>query len=265
MCAAEAAEAQDGAPVTPGRIHLARGGLQLELVGGAPPRCRLRAASRVSGHCPSVDVLFGSVTRAMGRQAIGVILTGMGCDGAQGLLAMRHAGADTFGQDEASCVVYRHAQGRLRGRRGRRAGATRPPGRAHPPSRKRPFQGEALMPAARTLTTLVVDDQLTIRALVRSGLEQLGFAEILEAEDGEQGLRTMLTRAPSPKLDGMSLLRAVRLHPPTKAVPFIMLTGRADKELVLTAKQNGVNHYLVKPFAVATLRERIEAVVGALT
>ena len=131
------------------------------------------------------------------------------------------------------------------------------------------------MPVARTLTTLVVDDQLTIRALVRAGLEQLGFTEIIDAEDGEQGLRTMLTRAPSPKLiisdynmpklDGMALLRAVRMHPPTKAVPFIMLTGRADKELVLAAKQNGVNHYLVKPFTVPTLRERIEAVVGPLT
>ena len=131
------------------------------------------------------------------------------------------------------------------------------------------------MPVARTLRTLVVDDQLTIRALVRNGLEQLGFGEIVEAEDGEQGLRTMLTRAPvpkliisdynMPKLDGMSLLRAVRLHPATKATPFIMLTGRADKELVLTAVQHGVNNYLVKPFTVPTLKEKIEAVVGALT
>ena len=131
------------------------------------------------------------------------------------------------------------------------------------------------MPVARTLTTLVVDDQLTIRALVRNGLEQLGFAEIIDAEDGEQALRTMLTRAPvpkliisdynMPKLDGMSLLRAIRLHPATKATPFIMLTGRADKELVLTAVQHGVNNYLVKPFTVPTLKDKIEAVVGALT
>ena len=106
VCAAEVAEAQDGAPVTPGRIHLARGGMQLELAGGAAPRCRLRDANRVSGHCPSVDVLFGSVARAVQGRAIGVILTGMGNDGTQGLLAMRRAGADTFGQDEASCVVY---------------------------------------------------------------------------------------------------------------------------------------------------------------
>ncbi len=105
-CAAEVAEAQDGAPVLPGHVHIARGGMHLELAGGSALRCRLRATDRVSGHCPSVDVLFGSVARATGGRAIGAILTGMGRDGAEGLLAMRRAGADTFGQDEASCVVY---------------------------------------------------------------------------------------------------------------------------------------------------------------
>ena len=60
----------------------------------------------MSGHRPSVDVLFASVAKAAGPRALGVILTGMGRDGAQGLLAMRQAGARTLGQDEASCVVY---------------------------------------------------------------------------------------------------------------------------------------------------------------
>ena len=60
----------------------------------------------MSGHCPSVDVLFDSVARVAGKKAVGVILTGMGGDGARGLLKMREAGALTVGQDEASCVVY---------------------------------------------------------------------------------------------------------------------------------------------------------------
>jgi two-component system chemotaxis response regulator CheB len=60
----------------------------------------------VSGHCPSVDVLFRSVARAAKARAVGVILTGMGRDGAQGLLAIRDAGGRTLGQDEATCVVY---------------------------------------------------------------------------------------------------------------------------------------------------------------
>ena len=68
-----------------------------------------------------------------------------------------------------------------------------------------------------------------------------------------------------PKLDGLGLLRAVRSHPPISKTAFIMLTGRADKDLVERAVQFGVNNYLVKPFTVATLREKIEAVFGALT
>ena len=61
---------------------------------------------KVSGHCPSVDVLFESAAKAAGANAIGIILTGMGADGAEGLLKMRKAGAYTIGQDKESCVVY---------------------------------------------------------------------------------------------------------------------------------------------------------------
>ena len=61
---------------------------------------------KVNGHCPSIDVLFNSVAKEAKNQAIGIILTGMGYDGAKGLLAMRKAGAKTIGQDERSSVVY---------------------------------------------------------------------------------------------------------------------------------------------------------------
>lgn len=103
---ATVAEAWDGAPLEPGRIYLAPGGpAHLEVVGSTSPRCRLREGPSVSGHRPSVDVLFESVAKNHPR-AVGTILTGMGRDGAQGLLAMRQAGARTLGQDEATCVVY---------------------------------------------------------------------------------------------------------------------------------------------------------------
>lgn len=99
-------EAMDGDPLLPGRVYIAPGGdMHLEVAPGATPRCRLVAADPVSGHRPSVDVLFHSVAR-LRRPATGVILTGMGRDGAEGLLAMRRAGARTIGQDEASCVIY---------------------------------------------------------------------------------------------------------------------------------------------------------------
>ena len=66
----------------------------------------LKNAPKVNGHCPSVDVLFDSVAKVAGKKAIGIILTGMGGDGAKGLLEMRKAGARTIGQDESTCIVY---------------------------------------------------------------------------------------------------------------------------------------------------------------
>jgi len=128
------------------------------------------------------------------------------------------------------------------------------------------------MPVAAEISCLIVDDQQTMRSLVRSGLQQLGFVQTHEAVDGEEGLRQLLMRPIGlvisdfnmPKLDGLGLLRAVRAHPPIQKTAFIMLTGRADKELVQRAVQFGVNNYLVKPFTVGTLKEKIEAVFGAL-
>ena len=106
-CAMTVTEAVDRAPIVPGHIYIAAGGYHLELArAGADWCCRSRSGPPVSGHVPSVNVLFRSVAQAAGASATGVILTGMGSDGAEGLLAMREAGARTFGQDEASSVVY---------------------------------------------------------------------------------------------------------------------------------------------------------------
>lgn len=103
---AHVTEAHDGARLAPGHVYLAPGGdAHLEIVGTTHPTCRLRSTEAVNGHRPSVDVLFQSVAN-LNRPAVGVILTGMGRDGARGLLAMREAGARTLGQDESSCVVY---------------------------------------------------------------------------------------------------------------------------------------------------------------
>ncbi len=107
QCRPTVQEASDGMPVAAGNVYIAPGGYHLELTGTPDKlRCRLTEAPPVSGHRPSVDVLFRSVAQRMGRKAAGLILTGMGRDGAEGLLALREAGARTFGQDEASSVVY---------------------------------------------------------------------------------------------------------------------------------------------------------------
>jgi two-component system chemotaxis response regulator CheB len=101
------AEARDGDPLLHGRVYLAPGGdVHLEVEGTGRLRCRVIRGDPVSGHCPSVDMLFHSVARCAKARALGVILTGMGRDGAQGLLAVRQAGGRTLGQDEATCVVY---------------------------------------------------------------------------------------------------------------------------------------------------------------
>ncbi|MDF0542513.1 chemotaxis response regulator protein-glutamate methylesterase [Sphingobium sp. H39-3-25] len=99
-------EATDRMPIRRGTVYIAPGGdNHMELVGGTSGHIRLSPTDPVSGHRPSVDVLFRSVA-ALGSRAVGVILTGMGSDGASGLLAMREAGARTLGQNQETCVVY---------------------------------------------------------------------------------------------------------------------------------------------------------------
>ncbi len=103
----EVEEAEDGDDLRPGRALVAPGGHQTRIVAaGTGYQVRVERAPRVNRHCPSVDVLMRSVAEHAGSSAVGVILTGMGDDGADGLRRMREAGATTFAQDEASCVVF---------------------------------------------------------------------------------------------------------------------------------------------------------------
>jgi two-component system chemotaxis response regulator CheB len=100
-------EAKTGDIVRNGHVLLAPGDKQMRIVkvnGRYQVECRKEP--KVSGHCPSVDVLFESVAKVAGKNAIGVLMTGMGRDGASGLLSMRRAGAKTIGQDEKTCIVY---------------------------------------------------------------------------------------------------------------------------------------------------------------
>ncbi|MCY0149903.1 chemotaxis response regulator protein-glutamate methylesterase [Hoeflea sp. G2-23] len=107
LCSPQVKEAEDGDRLEIGRIYLAPGGERhLHVVNPAAPRCALVEGSPVNGHRPSVDALFDSVVKLAGAKAVGVILTGMGRDGAAGILRMRQAGAITIGQNEKTCVVY---------------------------------------------------------------------------------------------------------------------------------------------------------------
>jgi two-component system chemotaxis response regulator CheY len=129
------------------------------------------------------------------------------------------------------------------------------------------------MPLAAALKVLVVDDQFSVRQMTRLTLQELGIRHIHESENGQEGfqkatvqpLDLIISDYNMPVMDGLDFLRAVRGHAAVRKLPFILLTGRGDRELVVKAAQAGVNNYLIKPFNAAILREKIEQVIGKLT
>ena len=107
ICQMNVHEAQDGERILPGNAYIAPGDKHMTLVrSGADYRIKLDDGPLVCGHKPAVDVMFNSLAKVVGKNAIATILTGMGKDGAVGLLALQQSGAITMAQDEASCVVY---------------------------------------------------------------------------------------------------------------------------------------------------------------
>lgn len=129
------------------------------------------------------------------------------------------------------------------------------------------------MPVAAALKILIVDDQTSVRQMTRMTLEQLGVRTFHEAENGKvamemialQPLDLVISDFNMPEMDGLGLLRALRGHPAARKLPFILLTGRGDKELVVKAAQAGANNYLIKPFTPDVLRGKIEQVIGKLS
>jgi two-component system, chemotaxis family, chemotaxis protein CheY len=129
------------------------------------------------------------------------------------------------------------------------------------------------MPLASKIRAVVVDDQLTMRTLVRSCLQQIGLTEIREFPKAPEALAALKAQPAHivfsdfnmPEMDGLEFLRAIRAEPAMKTMGFILLTGRADADLVKRAAQFGANNYLVKPFTVAVLKQKLEQIFGALT
>ena len=101
-------EAEDGEPLVPGQVLIAPAGRHLKVRrrGNQAPRVWLDDEPRSALHRPSVDVLMGSVARAYGARALGIVLTGMGTDGVEGLRAIRAAGGRTLAESEESCVIF---------------------------------------------------------------------------------------------------------------------------------------------------------------
>jgi len=129
------------------------------------------------------------------------------------------------------------------------------------------------MPKASAVSVLVVDDQQSMRGICKYILTQLGFTNIVEAKSGrdalgkleKQNVDLIISDWNMEDIDGLTLLRVIRKHPKTSGMPFIMATGRSDKEQVKEAISSGVNNYIIKPFDASTMKKRIEAVIGALS
>ena len=120
------------------------------------------------------------------------------------------------------------------------------------------------------MKVLVVDDFATMRRIVKNVLKQLGFSDILEADDGataldvikENKIDLIVSDWNMPKMTGLDLLKTVRENESTKEIPFLMVTAEAQKENVLQAVQAGVSNYIVKPFTADGVKEKLTQIFG---
>ena len=121
------------------------------------------------------------------------------------------------------------------------------------------------MPADPSMKIMVVDDMSTMRRIVKNLLKQLGFANVDEAENGQEALIKLradkfgfvVSDWNMPVMSGIELLRAIRADEALKAIPVLMVTAEAQKENIIEAVQAGVSNYVVKPFTAETLQEKM--------
>lgn len=124
------------------------------------------------------------------------------------------------------------------------------------------------MPIDTSMKVLVVDDFATMRRIVKGVLKQLGFTDIIEAEDGDLALEELKKEKVGlivsdwnmPNMTGLDLLKAVRGDDSLKSIPFIMVTAEGQKENVVEAVKSGVSNYIVKPFTPETFNEKLQKV-----
>ncbi len=124
----------------------------------------------------------------------------------------------------------------------------------------------------KDIKVLIVDDMATMRRIIKSLLEQLGFKNIDEAEDGAVAFEKLkkgnydlvITDWNMPNMTGLELVQEIRKDPQLKEIPVLMVTAEAKKENVIAAIKAGVNNYIVKPFTAETLKEKLEKIYVAL-
>lgn len=124
---------------------------------------------------------------------------------------------------------------------------------------------------SKNLKFLVVDDFSTMRRIVKNLLNDLGYANVVEADDGTSawpllqagGIDFLVTDWNMPGMPGLELLKQVRADPKLAKMPVLMLTAEAKREQIIEAAQAGVNGYVIKPFTAVTLKEKIDKILGA--
>ena len=129
------------------------------------------------------------------------------------------------------------------------------------------------MPAAAAIKVMVVDDQASMRAMIKRALQDFGFKDVRDAPGAVEALSAVradrvhliISDLNMPEMDGLQFLEEVRKDAVIGKTVFIMLTGSSDRDVVQKAAELGVNNYLVKPFAPAALKEKIERVFGELS
>lgn len=124
-----------------------------------------------------------------------------------------------------------------------------------------------------SMKVLVVDDMSTMRRILKNVLRQIGFSDIVEAENGQEGMKQLkqggfglvVSDWNMPVMAGIELLRAVRADPALKSLPFLMVTAEAQKENIIEAVQAGVSNYVVKPFTAEALQEKLEKIFSKVS
>ncbi len=270
-------EPKDGEVLEPKKIIFAPNNVQMTVVKKNKEYCiHLVDGEEVNAEKPSADVLFDSIALSVGSNAVGVLLSGDGTDGAEGLRNMRKAGAYTIVQDESDCIDPNRVQEAIRIEAatlscfGSTIGMNLIDALVKDKSTQELAQPEVgVVFEGQGPRILIVDDSPTIRAVVRYNLRTIGLSNFVEARDGMAGwgmlidsltnglpISLVLCDQNMPQMTGKELLLKVRAHSKLKEMPFILVTSQNEKKDVTQAIYNGVTDYITKPISARALLQK---------
>lgn len=262
---------EEAVRLEPGHVYLPPDGLHIEVV---RQTAVLREGAPVNGSIPSVDVLFNSVAREYGERAIGVVLTGMGKDGAEGALTIKNAGGTVIVQDEESSVIFGMPRAAMEIGAATKVEPLKSIASAIASSVTAPDMGE--LDAKRSGLAqeiheiLIVDDSSTMRAMLNDILSDHGY-KVRQAENGRMALDEVSRSRPDlvlldvmmPELDGYAVCRALRED--REYLPVLMITAKGDPQDLVQGIESGADDYISKPFEELELIARVKSLLRIRT